>query len=104
MSELTHLRSLSPSKFEHLCFRVLSAKYPNARLKMVEGSGGDKGLDIFSGLLRGTLVIWQCKRFDYVRRAQKKQIRKSLETALRHYQPLRWVLCTTVNLTAKNHE
>jgi hypothetical protein len=104
MSELAHLRSLSPSKFEHLCFRVLNAKYPYAGLKMVEGSGGDKGLDIFSGLLGGRPVIWQCKRFDYVRQAQKKQIRKSLETALRHYQPLRWVLCTTVNLTAKNHE
>lgn len=104
MLTVRHIRDLSSSEFHHLCFRVLSARYPNAGVKSVEGSGGDRGLDVFSGVLSEEPLIWQCKRFDYVRAAQKKQIRDSLGTALKNYKPRNWVLCVSIDLNARGHE
>jgi hypothetical protein len=95
-----HLRQLEPEKFQQLCFHILKAKYPGADLKYVEGSGGDKGLDIFAGLLSDGPVIWQCKCFNgKVHSAQKRQIKHSLVTALKNFKPRRWILCISANLT-----
>lgn len=84
-----HLKDLGPERFHQLCFHILKAKYPGADVKFVEGAGGDKGLDVFSGQLSDGPVIWQCKHFaGGIHNAQKRQIKRSLETALKNFQPI----------------
>ncbi len=54
---------------------------------------------MFVGDLSGRPAIWQCKAFpNGVGESQKKQIRKSLQTALKNFSPSVWVLCLSVDL------
>lgn len=100
MHSLTQLlRNLSHKDFEALCFHLLKERYPNANIRRMEGSGGDKGIDLFAGRLLDRSCIWQCKHFpNGVKRPQRRQIEKSFETALRNYRPKRWILCLSVDL------
>jgi hypothetical protein len=98
------LKELDRDKFEDLCFHILTEKHPDLAPQHVDGSGGDEGLDVFSGELFGVLTIWQCKSFaDGVGDVQKKQIRKSLKSALKHFRPSNWILCLSVDLDSKAH-
>jgi hypothetical protein len=98
------LRRLSKEQFESLVHQVLTAKYPGAGVKKVEGSGGDEGIDSFSGLLDIGPVIWESKHFpDRIRDSQKRQISKSVQTAFKHQAPARWTLCLPINLRTAEH-
>lgn len=98
------LKDLDAAKFEELCFQIWSEKLPGADLHHVEGKAGDKGTDLFAGTLAGKPAIWQCKFFrDGIKDAQKKQIKKSLKTALHHFTPHLWTLCIPVNLDINAH-
>ncbi|MFZ3343414.1 MAG: hypothetical protein WA609_11155 [Terriglobales bacterium] len=98
------LKDLDPAKFEDLCFQILSEKFPEAGLKHVEGRAGDKGTDLFAGTLAWQPAIWQCKFFkDGIKDAQKKQIKKSLKTALSQFSPREWTLCVPIRLDINAH-
>ena len=98
------LLRLSKENFESLVHQVLVAKYPNAGIKKVEGSGGDQGVDSFSGLLDAGPAIWQSKHFtDRIRESQKNQIIKSIQAAFRHQTPTQWTLCLPINLRTPEH-
>jgi hypothetical protein len=57
------LKELDRDQFEKLCFHLLKAKYPLAKVRHVEGKAGDEGIDSYAGRFGGKLVIWQCKSF-----------------------------------------
>ncbi len=98
------LKDLDPAKFEELCFHILSEKFPGAGLKHVEGKAGDKGTDLFAGTLAGRPAIWQCKFFkDGIKDVQKRQIKKSLKTAVSQFSPREWTLCVPIKLDINAH-
>lgn len=95
------LRSLDPQTFEILVTSLLKARYPDIDIKHVNGQSGDQGLDVISGYLDEHPTIWQCKAFpNGVKAPQKQQVKNSLNTALRHHNPRRWVLCVSTDLDA----
>jgi len=98
------LRELGKEKFESLVHQMLLKKYPGAGIKRCDGTGGDEGIDSFSGDLSDGPAIWQCKHFpDRIRRTQKKQILKSAQTAFAFRAPQRWTLCVPIDLRTKEH-
>lgn len=98
------LKELDPSTFEDLCFQIWDARLAGIGLRQVEGKGGDKGTDMFTGVLQDKPTIWQCKFFpDGIKDAQKKQIKKSLKTALQNFTPAVWTLCVPIKLTVSAH-
>lgn len=85
--------------FALLCTRLISADCPEAR--HVEGRGEDEGLDTYIGEINNELRVFQFKYFcDRIRKNQKAQIKRSLETALKHHRLLSWtlVLPTDMNM------
>lgn len=98
------LKALDPHSFEILILHLLKARYPGVDIKHVDGAAGDEGLDVISGDLDDRPTIWQCKSFsDGVKESQKAQIRESLNRALSHFTPIRWVLCLSVDMDAPAH-
>jgi len=102
------LRLLGPQLFEELCAHVIRIAHPDS--VRIDGSGGDRGLDVADGPLRSSgprnrpLTIWQVKHFaDRIRSAQRRQIEESLAKAM-VYEPNEWILCVPVNLTIGERE
>ena len=54
------LKELDSDTFEKLAYQILAEKYPGAKIARVDGSGGDRGIDLFSGTLAAGPAIWQC--------------------------------------------
>ncbi|HTW30518.1 MAG TPA: hypothetical protein VMD76_02505, partial [Candidatus Sulfotelmatobacter sp.] len=106
MSDLEQqLRDLSEEKFESLIHQLLDAKYPGAGITRVNGSGGDKGIDSFRGMLSIGAAIWQDKHFrDRIRDPQKKQILESIQSAFKERPPALWTLSVPINLRTEEHE
>jgi tetratricopeptide (TPR) repeat protein len=109
-SLVNQLRLIGDTVFEEICGQILAAENPTIR--HVDGSGGDKGLDLFCGQinpkLRQTtadrLRIWQVKYFATgIRTSQKRKIEESLFQALIH-RPDEWTLCVHTTLTPEVHE
>lgn len=99
------LRELGKEKFESLVHQILLKKYPGAGIKRCDGTGGDEGVDSFSGDLSDGPAIWQCKHFpDRIRQTQKRQILKSAQTAFAFRAPQRWTLCVPIDLRTKEHQ
>lgn len=98
------LRELSKVKFEQFVHAYLNAIFPGADIKAVDGSGGDAGIDCFSGNLGDKPAIWQAKHFpDRIKPSQQKQILKSIKTAMKH-QPILWSLCIPIDLRTPEHK
>jgi hypothetical protein len=98
------LKELDPATFEKLCFQIWSERLPDVGLRHVEGKAGDKGTDLFAGVLAHKPAIWQCKFFpDGIKDTQKKQIKKSLKAALKHFTPSVWTLCVPIDLDINAH-
>ncbi len=98
------LKELDPDTFEKLCFQIWSEKLRGVELRHVEGKAGDKGTDLFRGVLANKPAIWQCKLFaNGIKDAQKKQIKKSLKTALNNFNPSLWTPCIPVDLDINAH-
>ena len=101
----SRLRELSKEEFECFVHQFLLAKFPGGSIKKVDGTGGDRGIDSFSGILSDGTAVWQSKHFtDRIRRPQKKQILSSIETAMRSGNPKRWTLCVPIDLRTEEHE
>jgi hypothetical protein len=98
------LLGIDHNTFELLITQLLKARYPNAAIHHVDGKSGDTGLDIICGQLDERPTIWQCKHFtNGIKESQKQQIRDSLNNALQHHHPHRWVLCIPIDLDAPTH-
>lgn len=57
-------------------------------------------------MIRGQLderpTIWQCKSFpDGIKDSQKRHIKESLDQALRHFTPRRWILCLSTDMGSR---
>jgi hypothetical protein len=101
---LQRLKELDSATFEELCFQIWSEKLPGAAIRRVEGKAGDKGTDLFAGVLAKRPAIWQCKFFkDGIKDVQKKQVKHSLKTALKSFDPALWTLCVPINLDINAH-
>jgi hypothetical protein len=99
------LRELSKEKFESLVHQMLLQKFPGAGIKRCDGTGGDEGIDSFSGDLSDGPAIWQCKHFpNRIRQPQKEQILESARTAFAFRAPQRWILCVPIDLRTKEHQ
>ena len=93
------LAALDAHTFELLIFQLVKACYPQADITHVDGSAGDQGIDVISGQLDEQPTIWQCKSFlNGIKDSQKRQIKDSLDQALRHFEPRRWILCLTTDM------
>lgn len=96
------LKELDSNTFERLWFHILKDKYSDITPRHVDGSGGDEGLDVYAGELRGKPTIWQCKSFpNGVGKSQRAQINNSLKAALKHFRPRTWILCLSIDMDAK---
>jgi hypothetical protein len=99
------LRELDWDTFQRLAFQLLSEKHPGLAIKHVDGSGGDKGLDLFEGPLAAKPTIWQCKHFpNGLKSSQRSQVTESLKEAVKHFKPNNWILVISVDLDAKGFE
>ena len=71
--DLTHLNHQT---FERLCNDLLDIEIED--VKLIEGSGGDKGVDGFRGEISGGVEIYQHKFFTHaLKSSQKSQIKDS---------------------------
>jgi hypothetical protein len=99
------LRELDWDSFQRFAEQLLSEKHPGLSIKHVEGSGGDKGLDLFEGALSGGSTIWQCKHFpNGLKAKQRPQILKSLNDAIDNFKPERWILVLSIDFDTSAHE
>jgi hypothetical protein len=99
------LKEIDSDAFEKLAYQIFAEKYPGAKITRVDGSGGDRGIDLFSGTLADGPAIWQCKYFrDGVKDVQRRQVVKSLDTALENFSPRRWTLVIPVDLNVTEQE
>ncbi len=100
---LQRIKELDSDSFEELCFQILKSRFPTTNMHRVEGKGGDDGVDCFCGVLSQATTIWQCKSFpDGVKKAQRQQIKNSLNRAIDKVAPSVWVLCISINLDPRN--
>jgi hypothetical protein len=98
------LRELSKEQFESLIHQFLMAKYPTADIKRVDGTGGDEGIDSFSGILNSGPAIWQSKHFsNRLGGSQKRQVLKSIKAAFKARTPVLWTLCVPINFRTIEH-
>lgn len=99
------LKEIDSDTFEKLAYQILAERYPGAKITRVDGLGGDRGIDLFSGTLADGPAIWQCKYFrNGVKDVQRRQVVKSLDTALENFQPRRWTLVIPVDLNDTEQE
>jgi hypothetical protein len=99
------LRDLGKDIFESFVHQYLTSAFPAAGIKRADGSGGDDGIDSFSGSLASGPAIWQCKHFpDRIRKTQKQQIVHSIERAFEQNPPSIWTLCVPLNLRTAEHK
>jgi hypothetical protein len=96
---------LDEQTFEGFVHQVLIARYPSAEIKKVEGSGGDQGIDCFSGMLASGPAVWQAKRFaSRLGPDQKKQILSSIQSAFKSRVLSEWTLCISIDFRTPEHE
>jgi hypothetical protein len=83
--------------FSALCSQLIIRL--DSKAKPVDGKGGDEGLDTFIGVFNGQCQAFQHKYFpDRVGKSQRKQIERSLNTALGKHKIKSWTLMLPINL------
>ena len=74
-----------------MCFQVLHAHDPG--VKTIDGAGGDEGIDAYKGEFENPSAIYQFKFFrNNFEKAQRREIKSSLETALKYRSGFEWIL------------
>ncbi len=105
MDDKIDFKILTPKKWEQLCNDLLL--YINPKIKPIDGSGGDRGIDCFEGKLTGgDLSIYQHKFFlNRLEKTQRRQILNSLDTASKKNKNLKeWILLIPIDFTPKELE
>lgn len=83
--------AIEDKEFERLATLLLTQDKPKVRT--IEGSGGDGGIDAYIGLLDEMQVIYQMKNYpDLLSNSQKNKIENSLKTAIKNHQISKWIL------------
>lgn len=87
--------------FEMLCYVIAKRQYPNGKFTPINGKGGDGGIEFYLTLSSGKIIIWQCKYFDKLDKAQKKQIEDSYNTAVKNHGANieKWIICSPIDFT-----
>src|ERR1700751_6111377 len=99
------LREMDWDTFQRFAQQLRSERHPGLSIKHVEGSGRDKGLDLFQGALSGGSTIWQCKNFpNGLKAKQRPQVLKSLDDAIENFHPEGWILVLSIDLDTNAHE
>lgn len=89
--------------FHRMLSALIGQVYPTAT--EVRADPGDWGIDVFVGSLVDKVSIWQSKYFyTSIGDAQKRQIRESFESAMKHaakekYEVEAWTLCVACELS-----
>jgi hypothetical protein len=90
--------------FERMLSALIAVEYKAAT--DIRADPGDWGIDIMVGSLAESIMIWQSKYFyDKIGDSQKRQIRDSFASAMRHskengYRVDAWTLCVACDLSA----
>ena len=83
--------------FSALCKRLLVRLFPEA--KPVDGSGGDEGADVYVGEFNGECHVYEHKYFlNRIRASQRRQIERSLNTAIKKHNLVAWTLMIPTEL------
>lgn len=83
--------AIEDKEFETLATLLLTQE--NQKVRTIEGSGGDGGIDAYIGLLDEMQVIYQMKNYPkLLSNGQKKKIENSLKTAIQNHRISKWIL------------
>lgn len=82
-------------RFVDLCNHLLVKRYPD--VKIVDGRGGDDGIDVFMGDISRPDSVFQIKYFSEIKDPQWRQIENSLKTVYEKRKPKKWVLIVSVD-------
>lgn len=95
---LTAWAGVEPAAFERAVQMVLRRRYSD--LQSMDGSGGDGGKDAYRWSAEGR-IVFEIKSFTgRVTQSQRRQIRRSLETAARNHPEIaQWILVVRINPT-----
>lgn len=90
--------------FQRMLSALIAVEYRTAT--DIRPDPGDWGIDVMVGSLADSIMIWQSKYFhDKIGDSQKKQIRESFDSAMKHakengYRVDAWTLCVACELSA----
>lgn len=90
--------------FHRMLSALVGIEHPTAT--DIRADPGDWGIDVMVGSLADSILIWQSKYFyDAIGDSQKKQIRESFASAMKHadkekYTVDAWTLCVACELSA----
>lgn len=90
--------------FQRMLSALIAVEYKTAT--DIRPDPGDWGIDVMVGSLSESIMIWQSKYFyDKIGDSQKKQIRESFDSAMKHaaangYRVDAWTLCVACELSA----
>lgn len=90
--------------FQRMLSALIAVEYKAAT--DIRPDPGDWGIDVMVGSLAESIMIWQSKYFyDKIGDSQKKQIRESFDSAMKHakqngYRVDAWTLCVACELSA----
>jgi hypothetical protein len=90
--------------FQRMLSALIAVEYRTAT--DIRPDPGDWGIDVMVGSLAESIMIWQSKYFyDKIGDSQKKQIRESFDSAMKHavangYRVDAWTLCVACELSA----
>ncbi|MDP1993124.1 MAG: hypothetical protein Q8K00_19075 [Syntrophales bacterium] len=98
-------RQSKAENFAELCNLLIIHEYESSNPKVVDGRGGDKGVDCFIGDFGGTLRVFQHKYFiGKLQAPQQRQIAHSLATACISNELTHWTLCIPKNLLPREQD
>lgn len=96
---ITGLEYSKQENFSSLCNRLIMKIFLYA--KPVDGKGGDEGIDTIIGIFNGICQTFQHKYFiNRIGKSQRRQIEKSLKTAIEHHSLEQWTLMIPINLNS----
>lgn len=93
---------LEPGRYEDMVAALLSLLHP--RSVRVDGSGGDRGRDVYFDTPAGP-EVFQLKFFNgRMTPNRRQQVKRSLGKVVKHHEPASWALVVPIDPTPKERE